>query len=99
MKGVIRDALISFGLPEHSVDGKKFRYMILSRCQSDCEYFLGNGNGYEGHSWALETRKHLSLMQTLYDSFSEKDKPEWITQKKLDFYKAEMPKRKRAAAV
>lgn len=28
---------------------KNEKYAFLSRLQSDCEYFLGNGRGYEGH--------------------------------------------------
>lgn len=27
-------------------------YMFLDRMRNDCNYFLGNGNGYEGHLWA-----------------------------------------------
>lgn len=25
--------------------------MLLDRMRNDCNYFLGNGNGYEGHLW------------------------------------------------
>lgn len=28
---------------------KNEKYALLSRLQSDCEYFLGYGRGYEGH--------------------------------------------------
>lgn len=31
---------------------KRFRYMLLARLQSDCEYYLGFGNRSTGRLWA-----------------------------------------------
>lgn len=69
---------------------KEFRYMMLSRLQSDCEYFLGNGNGYIDTLWAKDINNHIKLMRDLYNTFKEDEKPEWITPEKIDEYERRM---------
>ena len=34
---------------------------ILDRLKQDCEYFLGNGNGYEKHLWAGNIKDQIAL--------------------------------------
>lgn len=65
-------------------------YMMLSRLQMDCKYFLGNGNGYEGHLYYKEVNKHCDEMKGLYDSFSDDDKPEWLTAEQIEQYRTDM---------
>ena len=65
-------------------------YMMLSRLQSDCDYFLGNGNGYEGHLYYKEVNRHCDEMKKLHNSFSENDKPEWLTIEQIEKYRADM---------
>lgn len=67
---------------------KKFRYMMLSRLQSDCEYYLGYGNRYAGSLWAHDEKAQIFLMRGLYNSFEVK--PVWCTAADIDRYEAEM---------
>lgn len=57
----------------------KFRYQFLNRLQSDCNYFLGNGGRYEKFLWAQNVPDQIALMREYWHSFSESEKPEWLT--------------------
>ena len=74
---------------------REFDYMILSRLRMDCEYFLGNGNGYEGHLYHKSVEEHCDEMKKLYESFSDKDKPEWLTLEQIEKYRTEMLEKRR----
>lgn len=66
----------------------KFRYMLLSRMQSDCEYYLNYGNRNAKRLWAGDERRQIEYMMLLHDSFNEADKPQWLTMDEiLDFQK------------
>ena len=69
---------------------REFDYMMLSRYKMDCNYFLGNGNGYEGHLYFKEVNKHCDEMKKLYESFSDEDKPEWLTAEQIEQYRTDM---------
>lgn len=66
----------------------KFRYMLLSRMQSDVKYFLGNGNRNEPDLWGGNVENHLNVMYKLWDSLPEK--PEWLTREQIDVYAKQM---------
>lgn len=55
------------------------RYSLLSRMQSDCNYFLGNGNRCERRLWGLTVEKHIRYMKILYLILPINSKPEWLT--------------------
>lgn len=69
---------------------REFDYMMLSRYKSDCDYFLGYGNGYEGHLYYKEVNKHCDEMKKLHDSFPDEDKPEWLTAEQIEQYRTDM---------
>ena len=71
---------------------EKFNYMMLSRLEGDCKYFLGNGNRNVKHLWADTVEEHIAYMKKLYNDFPENEKPEWITLKQIEFYEREMSK-------
>lgn len=71
-------------------DDKRINYMLLDRLQSDCDYFLGNGNGYEKHLWAGNITDQILKMKELYNSFPDTEKPEWITLSDIDNYEKQM---------
>jgi hypothetical protein len=58
---------------------EKFNYMMLSRLQLDCNYYLGNGNRYAPHLWAGNEQGQIEEMKKIYNSFAEDKKPEWLT--------------------
>ena len=58
--------------------------------QSDCEYYLGNGNHHSKHLWATDEAKHIEYMLELWNSFPEQDKPEWLSYEQINSYATEM---------
>jgi len=68
----------------------EYNYMMLDRLRADCDYFLGNGNGFLGHLYYKDIDKHIEEMKKIYESFSNKEKPEWISLENIENYKAKM---------
>ena len=66
----------------------KFNYMMLDRLRTDCEYFLGYGNGYEPHLWAGNVEDQIAEMRKIYDKLPEK--PEWLSLEDIDKYEKDM---------
>lgn len=62
---------------------EKFNYMLLGRLQMDCNYYLGNGNRYNGHLWAKNEQEQINKMKELYNSFTDDKKPEWLTYEQI----------------
>jgi len=52
---------------EKKNDVKSFEqeYHLLSRLQSDCDYFLSNGAGHEKHLWAGNVEEQIAKMHEL----------------------------------
>jgi hypothetical protein len=69
---------------------EKFRYQMLSRLKMDCDYYLGNGNRSRKALWAEDEQEQIELMKALWESFSEDDKPEWLTWDDILKYEKEM---------
>lgn len=70
-------------------DGKnddKYKYMLLDRMKSDCEYFLGFGNRLDKYLWSGNAKNHIEDMRALYNSFSDDKKPEWLTLDQIQEY-------------
>lgn len=65
-----------------------FRYMLLSRLQSDCDYYLGYGNRYPGSLWAGDEKSQIDYMLFIYNSLSVK--PEWLSREQLIKYGLEL---------
>lgn len=68
----------------------KFRYMMLSRMKSDCDYYLGNGNRSTNHLWAGNEVDQISNMIALWNTFEPEDSPEWLTWDELMDYTRKM---------
>lgn len=62
---------------------ERFNYMLLSRLQQDCKYYLGNGNRYSKHLWAGNEKEQIEKMKELYNSFKDDKKPEWLTYEQI----------------
>lgn len=57
----------------------KFRYMMLDRLRQDCEYCIRN-NFRSGNSlWAGNAKNQIANMKAIWNTFAEKDTPEWLT--------------------
>lgn len=59
-------------------ESKTFRYQMLDRLKSDCEYFLGAGHRNLKYLHNNDIRSHIGLMRKLYHSFDVMEKPGWI---------------------
>lgn len=68
----------------------RFRYMLLSRLQSDCEYYLNYGNRHSKCLWAGNEERQIDFMIKLHDSFNADEKPQWLTMDKIKEYEKEM---------
>ena len=66
------------------------RYSLLSRMQSDCEYFLGHGNRSVKHLWGLTIDAHIRYMKILYLVLPISLKPEWLTMNDILNYEIRM---------
>lgn len=65
-----------------------FRYQLLDRMRTDCEYYLGYGNRNAKYLWAGNEKTQIEYMKALYHSFDEK--PEWLTYNQILVYETKM---------
>lgn len=82
-----RDIFIEFGFEGRS---EMFRYQMLSRLQSDCDYYLGNGNRHPKHLWAGNEKDQIACMKALWNSFPADGKPEWLSLEQIDGYEKQL---------
>lgn len=68
----------------------KFKYQMLSRLQSDCDYFLGYGNGSINRLWAGNVKDQIKEMKEIWNRFPENQKPEWLTMEQILLYELKM---------
>lgn len=78
----------SYTKKEENNTDLEYRYMLLDRLRSDCEYFLGNGNRNEKHLWAGSVDAQINEMKKIWNSL--KEKPEWITIEDINNYEKKM---------
>lgn len=68
----------------------EFQYMMLGRLQSDCEYYLNNGNHCTGRLYHQDEKKQIAAMKELWNGFPEDAKPEWLSWAQILEYEKEM---------
>jgi len=66
----------------------KFEYQLLGRLRTDCEHFLGFGNGNERRLWAGSVEQQIAKMEEIYSQLPEK--PEWLTLRNIEEYGKKM---------
>ena len=67
----------------------KFRYMLLDRLRQDCDYYLRIG-GSANCLWAESEKKQIQTMIDIRNSFSDDDKPEWLTMEQIKEFSQKM---------
>ena len=77
--------LVQYKLAGYAVE---FYYQFLARLLSDCKYFLGAGNRYNGVLWAHEPTAQLRIMRAIYAILPEK--PEWTSLDQINRIEAAM---------
>ena len=68
----------------------KHTYMMLSRLQSDNEYFLGYGNRNPKQLWAGNVDDQIAEMKKLWNQLPEDGKPEWLSMEDIEEYEMKM---------
>lgn len=68
----------------------EFQYMMLSRLQSDCEYYLNYGNRYAGCLYYQDEEKQIAAMKKLWKEFPDDGKPVWLTWEQILEYEKAM---------
>lgn len=58
---------------------KKFRYMLLDRERQDCEYYIRIGATNPSILCCGDVKTQIEEMKALWNSFSDEDKPEWLS--------------------
>lgn len=61
---------------------KKYRYMLLDRMRSDCEYYL-NGHKSVNHLWGKTEEEQIDYMLFIWDLFTENEKPQWLSREQI----------------
>lgn len=78
------------GLNEDTDNDTKFNYMMLSRLQSDCEYFLNHGMGSVRNLYYDSVEEHIAKMKELWNGFPDNKKPEWLSYEDIEDYEKKM---------
>lgn len=68
----------------------EFDYMMLGRWRADCDYFLGYGNGYEGHLCLGTVEAICDAMEEKWNSFPDDAKPQWLSLEQIKEYRQKM---------
>ena len=68
----------------------EFEYRMLSKLQSDCEYYLGYGNRSPSILCNHSVQNHIARMKELWNGFLTDQKPEWLTWEQLLQYEKVM---------
>ncbi len=72
------------------------RYRLLDRMRSDCEYYLGAGNGQSQWLWGKAGAVHIQYMKLLWGSFSADEKPSWISFEDIVGFEQQMRQKRRS---
>lgn len=68
----------------------RFNYQMLDRLRTDCEYFLGFGNGNASVLRYGNVQEHIAEMKKLHEGFPQDGKPEWLTFEQIEAYEQQM---------
>lgn len=69
---------------------ESFRYQMLGRMQSDCEYYLGYGHRSANKLWAGNEKDQIAYMKAIWKSFDKNKKPKWCLYRQILAYEKQM---------
>ena len=67
-----------------------FRYRMLDRLVSDCDYYLGAGGRHDKHLRMGNVVDQIACMKLLWKSFETGQKPQWLPYEKILEYEKTM---------
>lgn len=65
------------------------KYQFLDRMRLDCVYYL-DGHKNNKNLYGGNVEDHITYMKSLYNSFSDDNKPEWLTMAEIETFEKEM---------
>ncbi len=65
------------------------KYQFLDRMRSDCIYYL-SGHRCNNHLWGGNVADHITYMKALWNSFTDEEKPDWLTMEQIEAFEKEM---------
>ena len=68
----------------------KFNYMLLSRLEMDCKFYLGFGNRQTSRLWANNEQDHINKMKELYYLMPYHQRPQWLSETIIKYYAKKM---------
>ncbi|XBX10001.1 hypothetical protein QMP26_19315 [Enterocloster clostridioformis] len=69
---------------------KQFQYQMLGRLIADCEYYLGYGYRNPDRLWTKSEEGQIEEIRKIWNSFSDDEKPEWLTWKQIEKYERDI---------
>lgn len=71
----------------------RFQYQLLKKMKQECEHYLGKGIRNTKNLWAGSEEGQIKIMKTLYASFPDEGKPEWLLYEQILIYEALMTRK------
>lgn len=68
----------------------QFTFDMLACLKSDCDYYLGHGHASNKVLWGKDPYNHCNEMERLLLSISEEERPLWLTQTDIGWYRVAM---------
>ena len=68
----------------------RFRYMMLDRLRQDCDYYLNYADRSANVLWSKDEKSQIANMKAIWNTFPEKDTPEWLTWEQILEYEKRM---------
>lgn len=65
-------------------------YMLLNRLQLDCKYYINSVGKCRSSSLWADIDTIIEKMESIMDSFTEEEKPEWLTDADFEALKSEI---------
>lgn len=69
---------------------KEREYMLLNRLQLDCKYYINCAGKCRSSSLWADIDTIIKEMENIMDSFTEEEKPEWLTDVDFEALKSEI---------
>lgn len=67
-----------------------FTFGMLARLKLDCDYYLGHGHASNNALWGKDPYNHCNEMKRLLLSIPEEERPLWLTQTDIGWYRVAM---------
>lgn len=67
-----------------------YRYQLLGRLKNDCEAYIEADYPRVSRLWAQDPADQIEAMRTLWNSFPDGEKPQWLSAQDIDRFEAHL---------